>query len=1184
MKSKKSLVYTLIFLLTFTSIIGLFSPVQATDDWTPITLPYTITAAGNYRITASWFSDTVDAPGLIISASDVVVDGQNYAINLTYTEDGLKPSGVYAEGQSNILLKNINTTSSYYGIRLVSCSNFTINNCSSTKCMSGVALKQCHDFTVNAYNSSKDLMVGVSVSNCENFTLDSCNAYYPTVGNDGIYVYGSNNFLATNLTISRSYMGFTANLCNNYILQDSSINRTGNMGFWGGNGQNATVTSCTFNFNTGYAIYAWLLNDFKVTQNTITNNSQAIKVGSSTVLFSDNYVATNGIYEGSFYGGFYSTDSTCTLTGNTFDRNYDAFMWVVEDDTSQKTCNITDNAFQSNAYTFYFYYTLPAGYTNQKLLFSNNLVNDTAYFDINCLNYCTLPIADKVVNLNSTSSLGFRPYSNGPQVGGNFWAFPNGNGFSQTGTDANHDGFIDASFDLFNDATVGSAIDNHPYSTEFDINTWVPFTLPATISQPGNYRLASSWSGNTTGLVISASNVILDGQDYQIQLNQTQDISAIILSSGSSNVTMLNINETGSDYGLWTEGSNFTVQDSVFTNNTSGAIFAYQATDFSIQHSLLSNNSYGVFAIDSSNFSIVDSHVRNSSAGIQTIHSNDILITNCYLNNNTYGIYPSSAHNFTVTNCSIKNNTYGLLSEESTNLSVNTCSLNDNDGIGFGAVLGNFTLTNSQLNNNSVGMFGIQNEQSYACNLSITNNDAGMYNLFSNGTIENSEVSYNKDLGMALLLSNATVRQCSISNCTTGISAQQCTGLTVEDCSITNTQTGFNDYYGSNTIINSNLFSHNGLDVASASGALMIEDSNCTVTNNLFEYNYDALLIGIYDRELNNTIIYHGNTFKNNNYTFDFNYQLPSNFTNQQICFYNNFVNDSAYLNLDSFTNEDQYAPPSTVFHLNATLQAGTRIYTNGPMIGGNYWAYPNGTGSSQTGTDANKDGFIDSAFDFFGNQTVYDYLPYSVNYQTNLIYTSGASQSLAANQSSALISIQTVDYYGAINPGTTVTLSSNSTAGKFYSDAACTQIISSITIPAGSSTASFYYKDLSAGTPVLTVSSQGMVLAATTFTIALHATAIDHIAITPDTATIPAGTIINYTTTAYDIYCNAWNVDASYTVNGESFTGNALIGREVGVYYIQATYEQNRSHNVNRYTWRSKPLHRINSECCNSR
>ena len=40
-------------------------------------------------------------------------------------------------------------------------------------------------------------------------------------------------------------------------------------------------------------------------------------------------------------------------------------------------------------------------------------------------------------------------------------------------------------------------------------------------------------------------------------------------------------------------------------------------------------------------------------------------------------------------------------------------------------------------------------------------------------------------------------------------------------------------------------------------------------------------------------------------------------------------------------------------------------------MIGGNYWAHPNGTGPSQTGADANHDGFADAPFDLFGNQTV---------------------------------------------------------------------------------------------------------------------------------------------------------------------------------------------------------------------
>ena len=105
-------------------------------------------------------------------------------------------------------------------------------------------------------------------------------------------------------------------------------------------------------------------------------------------------------------------------------------------------------------------------------------------------------------------------------VSGNFWAKPDGSGFSQTGTDADKDGFVDSAFELFNDADVGLAYDYHPYSLGFDINTWVPINLPAVITQPGNYLVASSWSGNQTAITIQADNVTVDGQNYLIETGE----------------------------------------------------------------------------------------------------------------------------------------------------------------------------------------------------------------------------------------------------------------------------------------------------------------------------------------------------------------------------------------------------------------------------------------------------------------------------------------------------------------------------------------------------------------------------------------------------------------------------------------------------------------------------------------
>jgi hypothetical protein len=109
MNFKKTSVFTLILLLSLANVVYLFSATQAQSSWVDITLPYTITQAGNYRITSPWVSSTPDVQGLIINASGVTVDGQNYPINVTYSPTGT-PAAVYIDSQACIVLNNLNIT------------------------------------------------------------------------------------------------------------------------------------------------------------------------------------------------------------------------------------------------------------------------------------------------------------------------------------------------------------------------------------------------------------------------------------------------------------------------------------------------------------------------------------------------------------------------------------------------------------------------------------------------------------------------------------------------------------------------------------------------------------------------------------------------------------------------------------------------------------------------------------------------------------------------------------------------------------------------------------------------------------------------------------------------------------------------------------------------------------------
>ena len=106
----------------------------------------------------------------------------------------------------------------------------------------------------------------------------------------------------------------------------------------------------------------------------------------------------------------------------------------------------------------------------------------------------------------------------------------------------------------------------------------------------------------------------------------------------------------------------------------------------------------------------------------------------------------------------------------------------------------------------------------------------------------------------------------------------------------------------------------------------------------------------------------------------------------------------------------------------------------------------------------------------------------------TQLVYTAGTTQSLTTSAVSTVITVQLEDSNG--NPvtagtgGVTVNLGTSTTTGTFWSNAGGTTKITSITIPSGSSSASFYYSDTAAGQATLTASSGTLTPATTTFTI----------------------------------------------------------------------------------------------------
>jgi hypothetical protein len=197
--------------------------------------------------------------------------------------------------------------------------------------------------------------------------------------------------------------------------------------------------------------------------------------------------------------------------------------------------------------------------------------------------------------------------------------------------------------------------------------------------------------------------------------------------------------------------------------------------------------------------------------------------------------------------------------------------------------------------------------------------------------------------------------------------------IVVQNCTINDNELGLFGYHADNSNVTGSVFRGNGLTEGAWYGAVEFDDSNCTVTNNTFSNNYDAVMWATEDTESYWTESYSNNVFHNNTYTFYFNYS--SDWDNQQFYFFNNLVNDTA--NVDP---EGGYQPDSYELYLDTALQSGTRIYSTG-LLGGNFWALLTGQASAKWEWTQTTMDSVDAPFDLFGDGYVYDYMPYSSNF-----------------------------------------------------------------------------------------------------------------------------------------------------------------------------------------------------------
>ena len=176
----------------------------------------------------------------------------------------------------------------------------------------------------------------------------------------------------------------------------------------------------------GYTgIYLSGCNNCNIENNKILNNGYGIYLlNSKGNKLSNNVVANNGEY-----GIILSSSTNNTLSGNTASDNKDTGIHISTSDGN----TLTSNNVSSN--DVYGLFVCPESDDN---LIYNNYFNNTVNAEVQ----------NGVGNAYNTEKTEGENIVGGPYLGGNFWAEPEGTGFSDTAVDADGDGIADSEYRL----------------------------------------------------------------------------------------------------------------------------------------------------------------------------------------------------------------------------------------------------------------------------------------------------------------------------------------------------------------------------------------------------------------------------------------------------------------------------------------------------------------------------------------------------------------------------------------------------------------------------------------------------------------------------------------------------------------------------------------------------------------
>lgn len=543
-------------------------------------------------------------------------------------------------------------------------SAYTISGCSAISSPGEYYLTQN---IINAQIIGSSACIDIQANN----VLLDCQNYYVDGIDDGIGIkiirtsYQSANATIRNCRVSDFYYGIKVE-----------------------EARNVSILNCEFTSNYWYGIY---FND-EAHNTTVLNTKVSEGNYYGIGYFWSNYgnFTNNSILNNGFVGVYFDDSSYNFFYNNTVAGHPEEGIRAYTDNSVFAFNRIFGNSAEG---------IYVSG--NSNLIF-NNFFNNSANAGVSGANFW-----------NTTRQAGTRIFTNGTEIGGNFWATPSGNGFSQTCNDTNQDGFCDDSY-----AISSGNIDYLPYSLYYAPPPPPP-PYCMLINQSGTYYLTEDIINSEVDecIIINASNVVLDCQSHYVDgIGKEYSAGIEIL---KPNAIVRNCKIRDWHFGFSIMEGNAQLSNNILENLALGIAFHTNSN-------LEANGLYG-YSIGSAINSWAGSHA---------------LIKNCYLEGTgeDSGISLLEAYNWTIENCSISGFVFGIEIHESENITIfNISSFNNQIGVGIEAR--NATLSNSTIYENSAyGLYLGGTESFYSWNVLIYNN---LFNNTYNHLI--NQFSYSTD-------------------------------------------------------------------------------------------------------------------------------------------------------------------------------------------------------------------------------------------------------------------------------------------------------------------------------------------------------------------------------------------------------------------------------------------------------